>query len=318
MKGVERVFHVAGTTSMRSRDREPRLRGQRRGDPQRHGGGAARRRRARRAHLELERGRAPRGRGRPSTRTTRSPWAVSGSPTSTPSTRPSWSRCASAAKGLPVVIVNPSFVLGPRGSEPERDLQRAGAPAPAAPHPRLPRRSDQHRRRPRRRQRATSSPTSAARRGSATCSPAGTSRSSGSSPTSAGSPGCRPLRSGCRDGWRWRASRRWSWSDCACRPPRTRCAPGSQWFTYRNDKAREKLGWEPRPHEETLEDTVAGSSRSSASGPRATGSPTSRCAAPAAPCDCFPSADDRAAARPLPLPRPDQLPLPLRRGRAAG
>jgi hypothetical protein len=31
---------------------------------------------------------------------------------------------------------------------------------------------------------------------------------------------------------------------------------GIQWFTYRNDKAREKLGWEPRPHEETLEDTV--------------------------------------------------------------
>ena len=31
---------------------------------------------------------------------------------------------------------------------------------------------------------------------------------------------------------------------------------GTQWFTYRNNKAREKLGWEPRPHEETLEDTV--------------------------------------------------------------
>jgi dihydroflavonol-4-reductase len=31
---------------------------------------------------------------------------------------------------------------------------------------------------------------------------------------------------------------------------------GTQWFTYRNDKAREALGWEPRPHEETLEDTV--------------------------------------------------------------
>lgn len=31
---------------------------------------------------------------------------------------------------------------------------------------------------------------------------------------------------------------------------------GTQWFTYRNDKARNKLGWEPRPHEETLEDTV--------------------------------------------------------------
>ena len=31
---------------------------------------------------------------------------------------------------------------------------------------------------------------------------------------------------------------------------------GTQWFTYRNEKAREELGWEPRSHEETLEDTV--------------------------------------------------------------
>jgi dihydroflavonol-4-reductase len=31
---------------------------------------------------------------------------------------------------------------------------------------------------------------------------------------------------------------------------------GTQWFTYRNDKARTQLGWEPRPHEETLEDAV--------------------------------------------------------------
>jgi dihydroflavonol-4-reductase len=31
---------------------------------------------------------------------------------------------------------------------------------------------------------------------------------------------------------------------------------GTQWFTYRNDKARDVLGWEPRPHEETLEDAV--------------------------------------------------------------
>jgi hypothetical protein len=29
-----------------------------------------------------------------------------------------------------------------------------------------------------------------------------------------------------------------------------------QWWTYRNDKAREQLGFVPRPHEETLEDTV--------------------------------------------------------------
>jgi dihydroflavonol-4-reductase len=31
---------------------------------------------------------------------------------------------------------------------------------------------------------------------------------------------------------------------------------GMQWWTYRSEKAREQLGWEPRPHEETLEDTV--------------------------------------------------------------
>ena len=30
----------------------------------------------------------------------------------------------------------------------------------------------------------------------------------------------------------------------------------SQWWTYRNDKARSELGFRPRPHEETLEDTV--------------------------------------------------------------
>jgi dihydroflavonol-4-reductase len=32
---------------------------------------------------------------------------------------------------------------------------------------------------------------------------------------------------------------------------------GTQWFTYRNTKAREQLDWEPRPHEETLEDAVS-------------------------------------------------------------
>ena len=32
---------------------------------------------------------------------------------------------------------------------------------------------------------------------------------------------------------------------------------GMQWWTYRNDKAVSELGFTPRPHEETLEDTVA-------------------------------------------------------------
>src|SRR3954470_8351136 len=31
----------------------------------------------------------------------------------------------------------------------------------------------------------------------------------------------------------------------------------SQWWTYRSTKARRELAWKPRPHEETLEDTVA-------------------------------------------------------------
>ena len=31
---------------------------------------------------------------------------------------------------------------------------------------------------------------------------------------------------------------------------------GMQWWTYSNEKARRELGFEPRPHEETLEDTV--------------------------------------------------------------
>jgi dihydroflavonol-4-reductase len=31
---------------------------------------------------------------------------------------------------------------------------------------------------------------------------------------------------------------------------------GMQWWTYRSDKAERELGWEARPHEETLEDTV--------------------------------------------------------------
>ena len=30
----------------------------------------------------------------------------------------------------------------------------------------------------------------------------------------------------------------------------------SQWWTYRNTKARRELGFEPRPHEETMEDAV--------------------------------------------------------------
>src|SRR4051794_12551623 len=59
----------------------------------------------------------------------------------------------------------------------------------------------------------------------------------------------------------------------------------------------------------------AGSSSSSVGGPRAIASRTSPCAAPVAPFACFPSADERASPRSLPLRHPDELPLPLRRRR---
>ena len=38
--------------------------------------------------------------------------------------------------------------------------------------------------------------------------------------------------------------------------PPAEIVSASQWWTYRNTKARRELGFEPRPHEETLEDAV--------------------------------------------------------------
>ena len=49
---------------------------------------------------------------------------------------------------------------------------------------------------------------------------------------------------------------------CASAPGSTTLSPqevlaGSQWWTYRSTKAKRELGWKARPHEETLEATVA-------------------------------------------------------------
>ena len=54
----------------------------------------------------------------------------------------------------------------------------------------------------------------------------------------------------------WPGWRRWSSLGLPIPTSPDEVRSGTQWFTYRNDKAREVLGWEPRPHEETLEDTV--------------------------------------------------------------
>ena len=56
-----------------------------------------------------------------------------GIPTSTPSARPRSRRCASAARGLPVVIVNPAFVFGSRRHLPLLDRDRPALPAREIP-----------------------------------------------------------------------------------------------------------------------------------------------------------------------------------------
>jgi len=152
MKGVERVFHVAGTTSMQSRARdrvfEVNVEGTRNvmGEALRAGvgqGGAqppapapwGRRRRAKtidedqpftvgrlghRLHQLQARGRACRD--------------------------ARWSQGTAGDDRQPVIRARA------RRPEPERHLQCARPPAPAAPHSRLSRRRHQHRRRPRCRQ----------------------------------------------------------------------------------------------------------------------------------------------------------------------
>ena len=98
--------------------------------------------------------------------------------------------------------------------------------------------------------------TCAARWASATCSPAATSPSSASSRTWAGCPAC-PLPCGFRREPPRRRPRvlgagRRAWP---ITPSEVRAA-GKRW-TYRSTKAQRVLGWRARPHEETLEATVA-------------------------------------------------------------
>ncbi len=187
-----------------------------------------------------------------------------------------------AAKGLPVVIVNPSFVLGPRRPEPERDLECAGPPPAAAPHPGLPRRSDQHRRRARRRQgprprrrarggrralpahRPELHPAAALRR------PEPDRRSAAASGPDPGPPG--------PGGRRGDGAGRADAAHLRRRGP-LRHASGSPTATTR--RASSSAGSRGRTRRPSRTRST-GSSSSSASAPRATGSPTWRCAAPAA------------------------------------
>ena len=158
MEGVERVFHVAGTTSMRPRDRdrvfEVNVGGTRNVMEEALRAGVERV-----VHTSTRRGRRRASRARPTDEDQPFTAARLGIAYINSKHEAESRRCGSRRKGLPVVVVNPTFVLGP--DDPDRDLQRADPPVPAAPDPRLRRRRAQRRRRPRRRRRAICSPTSA-------------------------------------------------------------------------------------------------------------------------------------------------------------
>ena len=112
MRGVERVFHVAGVDVAARAAPTALFARQRPGHPDRARGGAAGRRRARRSTRRRSRRSARRRAARPPTRTRSSAPGATACPTSTPSTRPRWRRMRLAAQGLPVVVVNPAHVFG--------------------------------------------------------------------------------------------------------------------------------------------------------------------------------------------------------------
>ena len=220
-----------------------------------------------------------------------------------------------------------------RRGRPPAHLHAAGALLPARPRAGLHRRRRVDRRRARRGRAATCSPTERGqrrralhpRRAQLHLRP----------PVRRPRAGCRAStrRCGCRPGRRAPAAgaarRR---AAAAGRSRRPRCSAASQWWTYRSTKARRELGWTARPHEETLEATVAwhlerehdriartrAHSRSSCGwpGPRSGAAEMRRRPC----CDGSPLAASLALAghgHALPLQGAHRPGLPLRQGRAA-
>ena len=250
-KGIERAFHVAGTTNLR-KAAGGRPAHQRRGHA--HGARRVPGREASSASSTCRRSRrsARRGRAERSTSATCTS-ARSASRTRTPSTPPRSRRCASPPAGS--TSSSPARARArPRRRAPFLDRGRPSLPA--APHPRLRRRRDLHRRRRGRRGRADPVRGEGSRQASATSSAPATTRGSGCSASSSASRASRARPCGCRCARRSRlprpppallARRRSRHPRSA--PPRT----GGR--TARPRRARE-LGWTTRPHEDTVESTV--------------------------------------------------------------
>ena len=77
------------------------------------------------------------------------------------------------------------------------------------------------------------------------------------SPTSAGSPASRRRRSRCRWGRRVMAAAAGRRVGFPSPVTEDELLSAAQWWTYRSTKAKKELGFKPRPHEETLEDAVS-------------------------------------------------------------
>ena len=183
LRGVERVFHVAGSTTLRASARRA-VRGQRRRHAGRARGGAAGRASSGSCTPRRSRRSAPRRAARRPTRRS-------------PSARRRYGLPYVDAKHEAEVEALRIAARGPAGRDRQPGprvragdllplLDRARAALPAPPDPRLRRRRAEHRRRRGRGRAGTCSPTSAARSASATSSATATSRWTACSPTSAG------------------------------------------------------------------------------------------------------------------------------------
>ena len=159
-----------------------------------------------------------------------------------------------AARGLAGRDRLPGARVRPR--RPRADLDRRRPPLPAAPHPGLRPGRDQRGRRRRRRRRATCSPTSAARPASATSSARATTPGSACSPSSSRLSGIEGPALELPVGVALALAEAGARGPLRAPVSAAEVRAAGHWWTCRSTKARRELGWTTRPHEDTVEETV--------------------------------------------------------------